>query len=132
MIIGANSLVVCAFACAALAFAFLLALLGRRFFALLSDAFSRMSRPRLAAFLFFAKVDSLTNAWQWIGCEAVSAGETNLDVIVGYDDLHGSTNAPAAAFFRVADRSALAPTMDDADIYVLSLFEENPCERYSV
>ena len=193
MVIGANSLVVCAFACAALAFAFLLALLGRRFFALLSDAFSRMSRPRLAAFLFFAavatlcaqkqgttnsppdgvqsslpsrqdfppsrsgggghqvtnftftaisaatngvelslawptnlfadgacldffaKVDSLTNAWQWIGCEAVSAGETNLDVIVGYDDLHGSTNAPAAAFFRVADRSALAPTMDDAD-----------------
>ena len=193
MVIGANSLVVCAFACAALAFAFLLALLGRRFFALLSDAFSRMSRPRLAAFLFFAavatlcaqkqgttnsppdgvqsslpsrqdfppsrsgggghqvtnftftaisaatngvelslawptnlfadgvcldffaKVDSLTNAWQWIGCEAVSAGETNLDVIVGYDVLHGSTNAPAAAFFRVADRSALAPTMDDAD-----------------
>lgn len=193
MVIGANSLVVCAFACAALAFAFLLALLGSRFFALLSDAFSRMSRPRLAAFLFFAavatlcaqkqgttnsppdgvqsslpsrqdfppsrsgggghqvtnftftaisaatngvelslawptnlfadgacldffaKVDSLTNAWQWIGCEAVSAGETNLDVIVGYDDLHGSTNAPAAAFFRVADRSALAPTMDDAD-----------------
>ena len=124
MIIGTNSLVVCAFACAALAFAFLLALLGRRFFALLSDAFSRMSRPRLAAFLFFAKVDSLTNAWQWIGCEAVSAGETNLDVIVGYDDLHGSTNAPAAAFFRVADRSALAPTMDDADGDGLSDYAE--------
>ena len=65
---------------------------------------------------FFAKVGSLTNGWEWIGCQSVSGGDTNLDVAVELAGLPGAAGAaPSAAFFSVSDRAASAATMRDWD-----------------
>ena len=65
---------------------------------------------------FFAKADSLTNRWAWIGSHTVAAGETNLVVEVALQQLAPSaTNMPSAAFFLVSDRATSAATMSDWD-----------------
>lgn len=64
---------------------------------------------------FFSKVASLTNRWEWFGAQTVSAGYTNLYVVVALADLPGVTNAPTAAFFRVTVRATDAATMRDWD-----------------
>ena len=83
--------------------------------AVLSLAWSADFLPDGSCLDFFAKAGSLTNRWEWIGCQSVAAGETNLEVSVVLASLPGVTNAPTAAFFRVADRATDAATMRDRD-----------------
>ncbi|MBQ3289463.1 MAG: hypothetical protein IJH50_08665 [Kiritimatiellae bacterium] len=64
---------------------------------------------------FFAKTNSLFGRWEWIGCQAVEAADTNLTVTLLSGDFAEVTNIPSAAFFSMRDRASDAATMRDWD-----------------
>ena len=63
----------------------------------------------------FAKVGSLSNSWEWIGCMEIDPSSTNINASVSLAELPGTTNLPASAFFLASDRATAAATMRDSD-----------------
>ena len=64
---------------------------------------------------FFAKHQSLTNAWQWVACYPISPGATNVSVLANWQDDLGCATNPPMMFFKVQDRTTCAATMTDSD-----------------
>ena len=64
---------------------------------------------------FFAKHQSLTNAWQWFADYPISSSMTNVSVLANWQDDLGCATNPPMMFFKVQDRTTCAATMTDSD-----------------